>query len=39
MAVDMAHLAEQLNPILEVHSLNPAIFYIEHLFTVNRIEK
>ena len=37
----MAQLVEGLLPISEVRSLNPVIgkIYIEHLFTVNYIEK
>ena len=37
----MGQLVEQSLPIPEVHALNPVIgkFYIEHLFTVNCIEK
>ena len=40
-AVVVAQFVERLLPIPEVLSLNPVIgkFYIEHLFTVNWIEK
>ena len=41
LAVVVAQLVERSLPIPEVHGLNPVIskIYIEHLFTVNCIEK